>query len=186
MPNPIGGAIIHGKIGIFNRSHYEDVLVTQVHHMENNYVMAERCLKDGSKKFYEKRYKQIANYEEYLYENSYRIAKIFLNVSKEEQKQRFMARINDESKNWKFSKSDVEERKLWDEYHNIYEDVIEATGVKHSPWYIVPADQKWFARYVVSEIIIKTLEQCDPKYPNIPESEKERLSECRIALENEQ
>lgn len=175
-----------GKIGIFNRSHYEDVLVTQVHHMENNYVMAERCLKDGSKKFYEKRYKQIANYEEYLYENSYRIAKIFLNVSKEEQKQRFMARINDESKNWKFSKSDVEERKLWDEYHNIYEDVIEATGVKHSPWYIVPADQKWFARYVVSEIIIKTLEQCDPKYPNIPESEKERLSECKSALENEQ
>lgn len=174
-----------GKIGIFNRSHYEDVLVTQVHHLENTYEMADRCLKGGSDKFYEKRYKQIANYEEYLYENSYRIAKIFLNVSKEEQRQRFMDRINDESKNWKFSISDVNERKLWNEYHRIYEDVIEHTGVKHSPWYIVPADQKWFARYVVSEIIVKTLEDCNPQYPVIPDEYKIHLAECKSALENE-
>lgn len=174
-----------GKIAIFNRSHYEDVLVTQIHGMEKGYKMAERCLKDGSKKFYENRYKQISNYEEYLYENSYRMVKIFLNVSKGEQKRRFLERINDEGKNWKFSKSDLEERKLWNEYHELYEEIIEKTGTKHNPWYIVPADQKWYARYVVSEIVVKTLEDCEPEYPDIPEVEKMLLAECKKALENE-
>ena len=120
-----------GKIAIFNRSHYEDVLVTQIHEMERGYKMAERCFKDGSKKFYERRYEQIRHYEDYLYENSYRMVKIFLNVSKDEQKKRFLERINDEGKNWKFSKSDLEERKLWDEYHELYEEIIERTGTKH-------------------------------------------------------
>ena len=174
-----------GKIAIFNRSHYEDVLVTQIHEMEKGYKMAERCFQDGSKKFYENRYKQIRNYEDYLYENSYRMVKIFLNVSKEEQKKRFLERINDEGKNWKFSKSDLEERKLWDEYHELYEEIIERTGTKHNPWFIVPADQKWYARYVVSEIIVKTLEDCEPEYPDIPEVEKMRLAECKKALEEE-
>lgn len=174
-----------GEIAIFNRSHYEDVLVTQIHGMENNYNMAERCLKEGSKKFYEKRYQQICNYEEYLYENSYRMVKIFLNVSKEEQKKRFLDRINDESKNWKFSAGDLDERKLWDKYHELYEEIIEKTGTKNSPWYIVPADQKWYARYVVSEVVIKVLEDCNPKYPKLPEEERDMLSECRKLLEEE-
>lgn len=174
-----------GEIAIFNRSHYEDVLVTQIHGMENNYNMAERCLKEGSKKFYEKRYQQIYNYEEYLYENSYRMVKIFLNVSKEEQKKRFLDRINDESKNWKFSAGDLDERKLWDKYHELYEEIIEKTGTKNSPWYIVPADQKWYARYVVSEVVIKVLEDCNPKYPKLPEEERDMLSECRKLLEEE-
>ncbi len=174
-----------GEIAIFNRSHYEDVLVTQIHGMENNYNMAERCLKEGSKKFYEKRYQQICNYEEYLYENSYRMVKIFLNVSKEEQKKRFLDRINDESKNWKFSAGDLDERKLWDNYHELYEEIIEKTGTKNSPWYIVPADQKWYARYVVSEVVIKVLEDCNPKYPKLPEEERDMLSECRKLLEEE-
>lgn len=174
-----------GEIAIFNRSHYEDVLVTQIHGMENEYNMADRCLKDGSKKFYERRYKQICNYEEYLYENSYRIVKIFLNVSKEEQKKRFLDRINDESKNWKFSAGDLDERKLWNEYHELYEDIIEKTGTKNSPWYIVPADQKWYARYIVSEIVLKVLEDCNPKYPKLPEGEKAMLSECKKMLEEE-
>lgn len=175
-----------GEIAIFNRSHYEDVLVTQIHGMEYGYNMAERCLKDGSKKFYERRYKQIRNYEEYLYENSYRMVKIFLNVSKGEQKKRFLDRINDESKNWKFSAGDLDERKLWDEYHELYEEIIEKTGTKNSPWYIVPADQKWYARYVVSEIVIKVLEDCEPDYPELPEEEKVKLSECRRLLEEEE
>lgn len=174
-----------GEIAIFNRSHYEDVLVTQIHGMENNYNMAERCLKEGSKRFYEKRYQQICNYEEYLYENSYRMVKIFLNVSKEEQKKRFLDRINDESKNWKFSAGDLDERKLWDKYHELYEEIIEKTGTKNSPWYIVPADQKWYARYVVSEVVIKVLEDCNPKYPKLPEEERDMLSECRKLLEEE-
>ena len=174
-----------GEIAIFNRSHYEDVLVTQIHGMEKNYNMAERCLKEGSKKFYEKRYQQICNYEDYLYENSYRMVKIFLNVSKEEQKKRFLDRINDESKNWKFSAGDLDERKLWDKYHELYEEIIEKTGTKNSPWYIVPADQKWYARYVVSEVVIKVLEDCNPKYPKLPEEERDKLSECRKLLEEE-
>lgn len=174
-----------GEIAIFNRSHYEDVLVTQVHGLETGYNMAKRCLEDGAGKFYEKRYKQICNYEEYLYENSYRMVKIFLNVSKEEQKKRFLDRINDESKNWKFSAGDLDERKLWGKYHKLYEEIIEKTGTKNSPWYIVPADQKWYARYVVSEIVIKVLKDCNPQYPKLPEDEKKLLSECKKMLEEE-
>ncbi|MDD6571104.1 MAG: hypothetical protein PUF12_01825 [Thermoflexaceae bacterium] len=175
-----------GEIAVFNRSHYEDVLVTQIHGMEYGYNMAERCLKDGSKKFYEKRYKQICNYEEYLYENSYRMVKIFLNVSKKEQKRRFMDRINDAGKNWKFSAGDLDERKLWDEYHELYEEIIEKTGTKNCPWYIVPADQKWYERYLVSEIVIKVLEDCEPKYPELPDEEKAKLAECKRLLEAEE
>lgn len=175
-----------GKIVIFNRSHYEDVLVTQVHDMQTGYKMADRCKKGSAKKFYEKRYEQIANYEECLYENSYRIVKIFLNVSKEEQKKRFLERINDETKNWKFSSSDLTEREFWDDYHRVYEDVIAATGTKNCPWYVVPADQKWYTRYIVSEILLKTLKDCDPQYPVMPENEKQKLAECKARLEAEE
>lgn len=161
-----------GKIAVFNRSHYEDVLVTQIHGMEKTYRMAERCTKEGTKKFYESRYRQIRNFEEYLYENSYRMVKIFLNISKEEQKERFLARLEDESKNWKFAAGDLEERELWEEYRTLYEEVIEKTGRKHSPWYIVPANQKWYARYLVSEIVLKTLMDCRPQYPCVSEAEK--------------
>ena len=108
-----------------------------------------------------------------------------LGISKEEQKKRFLDRINDESKNWKFSAGDLDERKLWGKYHKLYEEIIEKTGTKNSPWYIVPADQKWYARYVVSEIVIKVLKDCNPKYPDIPEDEKKLLSECKKMLEEE-
>lgn len=174
-----------GKMAIFNRSHYEDVLVTRIHTMEQGYRMAQRCFADGSKKFYEQRYGQICNYEEYLYENSYRMVKIFLNVSKVEQKKRFLERIEHEEKNWKFSAGDLVERTLWNEYHQLYEEIIERTGTKHSPWYIVPADQKWYARYIVSEIIVKVLHDCKPEYPMASAPEKETLAECRRKLEEE-
>lgn len=175
-----------GKMAIFNRSHYEDVLVTRIHGMEQRYQMAERCLKDGAKAFYDKRYRQICHYEEYLYENSYRIVKIFLNVSKAEQKKRFLERIDNEEKNWKFSTGDLDERALWDEYHTQYEEIIEQTATEHSPWYIVPADQKWYARYIVSEIIVKVLRDCDPEYPSVTPEEKKALAVCRRRLEEEQ
>ncbi len=175
-----------GKIAVFNRSHYEDVLVTRIYGMEKNYRMSERCLKDGSRRFYQNRYKQICNYEEYLYENSYRMVKIFLNVSREEQKKRFLERIDIPEKNWKFSAGDLDDRNKWEEYHKLYEEIIEHTGTKHSPWYIIPADQKWFARYLVSEIVVKVLEDCRPEYPEISNAEKEVLADSKKRLMEEE
>lgn len=174
-----------GNIAVFNRSHYEDVLVTRIHGMEQGYRMSARCLKDGADKFYEKRYRQIRNFEEYLYENSYRIVKIFLNVSREEQKNRFMERIVNPDKNWKFSAGDLNERALWQDYQRLYEEVIEETGTKHAPWYIVPADQKWFARFLVSEIVVKVLEDCNSRYPSVAEEEKAAMQACLEKLEQE-
>ncbi|HUM85532.1 MAG TPA: polyphosphate kinase 2 family protein, partial [Lachnospiraceae bacterium] len=169
-----------GKISMFNRSYYEDVLVVKVHELNKTYKMAKRVTEDPD--FFKKRYRQIFDYERYLYENSYRVIKIFLNVSLKTQKQRFLERIDDETKNWKFSSSDLKERQHWDEYHAAYEDAINATATKESPWYVLPADQKWYTRYLVSEAILKVLEEMDPQYPDLPEDQKENLAECRQEL----
>ena len=174
-----------GCIAIFNRSYYEDVLVVDVHDMYKGYRMASRCIDESEEEFFHKRYRQINDFEEYLYENSFRVVKIFLNVSKETQKERFLARIDDETKNWKFSSSDLKERAYWDEYMKTYEAVIRATATKHSPWYVVPADKKWFARYLVSEILLDTLEACRPHYPELPRVDRDNLAACRAALEAE-
>ncbi len=174
-----------GKIGIFNRSYYEDVLVVQVHKLNHSYHMANRVINQDDKTFFEKRYKHIRNYEEYLHDNSYRIVKIFLNVSKSEQKKRFLERIDTPEKNWKFDAGDLKERALWDEYHEVFEDVINATATKENPWYVLPADQKWYTRYLVSEILLKTLEDIDPQYPVMPDEEPASLEECRQNLMNE-
>lgn len=174
-----------GMIGIFNRSYYEDVLVVQVHNINKSYHMAERVVGMDDDKFFQKRYAHIRNYEEYLYDNSYRIVKIFLNVSKEEQKERFLERIDTQEKNWKFDAGDLKERALWDEYHKVFEDVINATSTKECPWYVLPADQKWYTRYLVSEILLKTLEDIDPQYPTMSEETAAQLKECRDALMNE-
>ncbi|MCQ2466312.1 MAG: polyphosphate kinase 2 family protein [Clostridia bacterium] len=174
-----------GKIGIFNRSYYEDVLVVQVHKMNRNYHMAKRVIEMDDDVFFDKRYKHIRNYEEYLYDNSYRIVKIFLNVSKEEQKERFMERIDLQEKNWKFDAGDLKERALWDEYHKVFEDVINATATKECPWYVLPADQKWYTRYLVSEILLKALEDIDPKYPELSKEEQDELLECKRILMEE-
>lgn len=176
----------YGKMAIFNRSYYEDVLVVQVHKMNRTYHMADRITGQKDREFFEKRYRQIRNYEEYLYENSYRTVKIFLNVSKEKQKERFMERINQPEKNWKFSHSDLKERSLWEEYHKVYQEVINETATKENPWYVIPADQKWYARYLVSEAILRTLRDMDPHYPKMPESERALLEECRSALLREE
>ena len=123
-----------GSIAIFNRSYYEDVLVVQVHDLQKTYQMAPRVLEDSKKDFFEKRYRQIRSYEEYLYENSYRVVKIFLHVSKDEQKKRFLERIDRPEKNWKFSCSDLKERMRFDEYLDTFDEVITATATKHRPW----------------------------------------------------
>jgi len=173
----------HGKMGIFNRSYYEDVLVVKVHEINKTYKMAERCLDD--KEFFNKRYNDIRHFEKYLYNNSYRVIKVFLNISKEEQKKRLLQRINQNDKNWKFSDSDIKERKLWDDYQKAYEDAINNTSSKHSPWYILPADQKWYSWYLVSEIVKKILKDVNPKYPKVSPENKDNLKKYKEILNGE-
>lgn len=174
-----------GKIAIFNRSYYEDVLVVQVHDLQKSYKMPKRALNDTKEEFFKKRYRQIRDYEEYLYENGYRVVKLFLHVSKDEQKKRFLERIDNPAKNWKFSSSDLKERALFDEYVKTFDRVIGETATEHSPWYALPADQKWYTRYLVSEIVVDTLKKCDPTYPTLSKEAAAGLADCRKLLEDE-
>lgn len=175
-----------GSIAIFNRSHYEDVLAVQILDLWKNYQMPDRVLRDSREEFFHKRYRQIRQFEEYLYENGYRVVKIFLHVSKEEQGKRFLERIEEPEKNWKFSSSDLETRERFEEYTDLYEEVIRETASDHAPWYVLPADQKWYTRYLVSEILVDLLRQCDPRYPELSEAERSRLAEAREVLLREQ
>ena len=165
-----------GTIGVFNRSHYEDVLVTRVHGMEKGYAMPERVTGDAA--FYQKRYVQLRNWEQYLYENGYRMVKVFLNVSQAEQKARFMDRMVLPEKHWKLSLGDMQERDLWDEYDAAYEDAINATATPEAPWYILPADDKWYARYLMSEILLDVLTQMSPEYPPLSAEDAARIPEA--------
>lgn len=158
-----------GEIAIFNRSHYEDVLIGKVKELYKSQANAKRIDLD---KVIENRYEDIRNFEEYLYHNNVRTVKIFLNVSKDEQARRFLSRIEEPEKNWKFSGSDYDERAYWDKYQEAFESAINATATKNCPWYVVPADHKWYMRYVVSEIILATLKEMDPQFPEVT---KERL-----------
>ena len=171
-----------GYIGLFNRSYYEDVLVVRVHEMQKGYAMPARTIDMPERRFFQKRFKQIRNFEEYLWDNGYRVLKIFLNVGQDEQKERFLARIDDESKNWKFSSSDLKERALWPKYMKAFEDTIGHTSTKQAPWYVIPADQKWYARYLVSEAVVDVLEACDPHYPEMPEEQVIHLADCKAQL----
>ena len=169
-----------GKISIFNRSYYEDVLVTKVHNLHKDSHLPDRCKTES---IFKDRYHQIKQYEKYLYENGIRVVKFFLHISKEEQTSRFLKRIDNEEKNWKFSDYDMIERDYWDDYMAAYNDAINATSTIHSPWYVVPSDKKWFSRLIISEVIIKTLEDIAPKYPIVSEERKEKLLEFRHKLQ---
>ena len=171
-----------GEIAIFNRSHYEDVLIGKVKELYKSQAHADRIDTD---KVIERRYTDIRNFEEYLYQNNIRIIKIFLNVSKEEQAKRFLSRIEEPEKNWKFSSSDVEERTYWDKYQKAFEDAVNATATLHCPWYVVPADHKWYMRYVVSEIILKTLKDMNPEYPVVSEERRQKFHSLKEQLEKE-
>ena len=153
-----------GEIAIFNRSHYEDVLIGKVKELYRSQANARRIDLD---KVIEHRYEDIRHFEEYLYRNNVRTVKIFLHVSKDEQARRFLSRIEEPEKNWKFSGSDYEERAYWDAYQEAFEDAVNATSTEHCPWYVVPADHKWYMRYVVSEIILATLKDMDPRFPEV-------------------
>lgn len=172
-----------GRIGIFNRSHYEDVLIVRVHNLLRFQQIPEELIDD---KIWERRFKQINDFERYLYENGTVIIKFFLNISKEEQRKRFLSRIEDPSKNWKFSAADVDERKYWNDYMKAYQEAIAATSTKYAPWYIIPADKKWFARLVVSEVIVNTMKKLKPDYPKLSEEQLSQLQKCKELLLNEE
>ena len=171
-----------GKIGIFNRSQYEDVLAVRLRGIWKTYRLPERVLEDGEKDFFQKRYRQIRDFEEYLYENGYRMVKVFLHLSKEEQRERFLERLEEPDKRWKFAPSDLRDRALFEEYQALYEEVLEETSTGHSPWYVLPADQKWYTRYLMAELVAETLEACEPRYPEPGEEALAEMARARAQL----
>ena len=171
-----------GRIGVFNRSYYEEVLVVKVHNLVKTSSIPEEYI---TKDIWDRRYSHIKNMEKYLIENGIIPVKIFLNVSKEEQKNRFLERIENPEKNWKFASGDVTERKYWDDYQNAYEEAINQTATKDVPWYVIPADEKWYARYQVSEIVLNVLENLKLEYPVLSDEEKAKLEECKNMLLSE-
>ena len=173
-----------GRIGIFNRSHYEEVLVVRVHpDILQNQQLPDKVKND--KGIWKKRFKHIRDWETHLAENGTHVLKFFLNVSRDEQKKRFLARIDEPENNWKFSATDAKERASWDDYMKAYKDAIEATSTEKSPWFIIPADKKWFTRLAVSEIIVHKLESLDLKYPTVTEAHRADLLEAKRLLESE-
>ena len=173
-----------GCIGIFTRSHYEEVLVVRVHPG----ILQGQQLPDAmknDKNIWKKRFEHIRDWENHLAENGTHVIKFFLNVSKNEQKQRFLERIDLPEKNWKFSAGDAKERAFWSDYMNAYTEAMQATSTKDSPWYIIPADKKWFTRLAVSEIIVKKLESLKLEYPVVTDAHKAELAESKAILEAE-
>jgi PPK2 family polyphosphate:nucleotide phosphotransferase len=176
-----------GRIGIFNRSYYEEVLIVKVHPeilFKQNLPGVNRVSKVNHI-FWDKRYRQINSIEQHLVENGTIVLKFFLNVSKKEQKKRFLERINNPDKNWKFTMGDIDERQYWDRYQQAFEDVINCTSTEYAPWYIIPADNKWYMRTVVGDIIVHTLESLPLKYPIISKSKQNELQKAKELLENE-
>ena len=171
-----------GKIAVFNRSYYEEVLVVKVHEFFKDYDLPKRLKKV---EYINQKYSDIKGFEKYLHANSIRVIKFFLNLSKDEQKKRFLDRINRPEKNWKFSENDIKERQFFEKYQEAFETAINNTSTKDCPWYVIPADQKWFARYLVSEVILDVMKDIDPKYPEISKEQKENLANCKNMLEKE-
>ncbi len=173
-----------GRIGIFNRSHYEEVLVVRVHPQILQGQHLPGSVKDDPQ-VWERRYESIRSWERHLTRNGTHIIKFFLNVSRDEQRRRFLSRIDEPEKNWKFSMGDVRERGHWDDYMNAYREAIEATSTEAAPWYIIPADKKWFTRLAVSEVIVQTLQSMDLHYPVVTEKHRLELAEAKKQLESE-
>ncbi|WP_299606605.1 PPK2 family polyphosphate kinase [uncultured Aquimarina sp.] len=177
-----------GKFSVFNRTHYENVLVTRVH---PEYIMSEKLpnvnsVDDIDDAFWEKRFEQIRNFEKHIAENGTLIYKFYLHLSKDEQKNRLLRRLEKKEKNWKFSAGDLKERKLWDQYQSCYQDAINKTSLPHAPWYIIPADDKPTARYIVAKTLYDTLTKFeDIKEPELDDETKSNLSLYKEQLENE-
>jgi PPK2 family polyphosphate:nucleotide phosphotransferase len=176
-----------GEIGIFNRSHYENVLVTKVHpeYILNENLPDIKSLKDINQDFWNRRYKQINRFEKNITENGTIVLKFFLYLSKEEQKRRLIERIDDPKKNWKFSLGDLKERALWNEYQTAYQEMIANTATEQSPWFIIPADNKWSARLLISEIILQEFSKLKINYPQVSSAQKAELQKAKEQLLNE-
>jgi PPK2 family polyphosphate:nucleotide phosphotransferase len=172
-----------GIIGIFNRSHYEEVLVVRVHPE----VLAREKMprSKNSAKLWARRYEEINNFERYLVSNGIEILKFFLNISKEEQKRRFLERLDHPEKNWKFSEADVAERQYWDSYMTAYGEMLSETSTEHAPWYAIPADHKWFSRLAVADIVVRKLESMKLEFPTVEGEKKKALENARRMLEKE-
>jgi PPK2 family polyphosphate:nucleotide phosphotransferase len=169
-----------GRIGIFNRSYYEETLVVRVHkEILNKQKLPEKLV---TKHIWDERFQDIRNFEKYLTRNGVIVRKFFLHISKEEQKKRFLERIDNPDKNWKFSSADAKERGYWDDYMKAYEDMIRNTATKDSPWYVVPADNKWFTRLVVAAAVIDSIASLDLKYPEVSEEKLKELAEAKSSL----
>ena len=170
-----------GDIGIFNRSHYEEVLVVRVHPE----ILDRQKLPDDAKgkEVWQRRYREINDWERYLTGNGFRVVKMFLNLSKEEQRTRFFKRLDLPEKNWKFSAADVRERKRWDDYQEAFSEMLSATSTRWAPWYVIPADHKWFARLCAAAVLVDTLIGIDPRYPEVSAEQREQLRQVRVELE---
>jgi PPK2 family polyphosphate:nucleotide phosphotransferase len=170
-----------GQIGIFNRSHYEDVLVVRVHRE----LLDRQKLPPSARgaDVWERRYRQINDWERHLVENGFPIVKLFLNLSREEQRCRFLRRIDQPDDNWKFNANDVKEREHWDSYQEAFSQMLSATSTEHAPWYVIPADHKWFMRVAVSAVLVNTLVEVDPQFPSVSEEEREALLASKATLE---
>ncbi len=171
-----------GQFGIFNRSYYEEVLVVRVHDLIKKQSLPDKLVTPG---IWDDRFRQIRDFERYLSENGLVILKFFLHISKEEQKQRLLKRIDNPSKNWKFSEADISERQYWEQYQQCYQEAIAATDTSQAPWYIIPSDKKWFARLAISEVIVQSLEPLGLEYPVLDPSHLSILQECKQRLLNE-
>jgi PPK2 family polyphosphate:nucleotide phosphotransferase len=172
-----------GQIGIFNRSYYEEVLVVRVHpQLLENQRLPKPLV---TKHIWKERFEDINNYERYAARNGIAVLKFFLHLSKKEQKARFLKRLDNPEKNWKFSSADVKERECWEAYQDAYEDMIRHTASEYAPWYVVPADNKWYTRLVVSHAIVDALKAMNLQYPKVPAAERAALAQARKQLENE-
>lgn len=176
-----------GEIGIFNRSHYENVLVTKVH---PEYILNENLpgidkVSDINQKFWDNRYKQIKRFEKNLYQNGTIIFKFFLHLSYDEQKERFIERIDDPKKNWKFSPADARERQYWNHYQTAYEDALSKTSTDYAPWFVIPADNKWFTRLAIAEILYSEFGKLNLHYPLVSDETKDELQKIKVELEKE-
>lgn len=169
-----------GHIGIFNRSYYEEVLIVRVHPEVLKTQKTPPSL--IGKNLWEERFEDIRHFEQHMARSGTVIRKFFLNISKKEQKRRFLARLEEPEKNWKFSAADIHERECWDDYQKAYEDAIRNTATSHAPWYVVPADNKWFTRIVISAVIVDTLEELGLSYPKVDEAKRKELEAAKKLL----
>src|SRR3954465_8228724 len=172
-----------GEIGIFNRSHYEEVAVVRVH---PELLERQRLPKEaGGSDIWKRRYREINSWERYLSDNGVKVVKLFLNLSREEQRRRFLRRIDLTDHNWKFSANDIKERQYWDDYQKAFSEMLSATSTPWAPWYVIPADRKWFARICISAVLAHTLIEIDPKYPMVSKAAGEQMQLAKKALEAE-